>query len=273
MKSLSPGARALIDQARDSEERRVLPARERERMRAAIVRRVDASHGEGSSLGLVSRPRGWLRAAAAAGFALGFRSAASAWASVGISFVAGAGVATVVVSALLARPVTQHARIPAPANIITAKPHDGPAPAPASAVSSASVNTAASAVLKRAPRRAELGFREELPATRSAPSAEPISAPADRTLSEEAALLRRAQQAIRNRDGERAFALLDEYTTRFPRGALLVEARAARIVASCELRDRDEGRRLAGEFARTRPDSPLLARIAAACGESLDRLR
>jgi hypothetical protein len=92
-------------------------------------------------------------------------------------------------------------------------------------------------------------------------------------LSEEAALLRQVQQAIRNRDGAQAFTLLDEYTAKFPRGTLLVESRAARIVASCELRSRDEGRRLASEFARALPDSPLLARIAAACGEPLQELR
>jgi hypothetical protein len=109
----------------------------------------------------------------------------------------------------------------------------------------------------------EVPFASRGPSVELGPQGVPSSA-AENALGREAALLRSVQQAIR--DPSRAFGLLD---ARFPKGALLVEARAARIIATCELQDRVRGRSAALEFARAWPNSPFLARLAAACGEPM----
>jgi len=91
------------------------------------------------------------------------------------------------------------------------------------------------------------------------------SLPAEAGLGAEAALLESVERALRARDSARALALLDEHARRFPAGALLMEAEAARAIATCQTADGEHGRELAAEFARRWPNAPVGARVAAAC--------
>ena len=73
------------------------------------------------------------------------------------------------------------------------------------------------------------------------------------------------EESLRDHDGARALALLDEHARRFPDGVFLVEAEAARAIATCETGDREHGSQLAAAFARRWPNAPVLARVLAAC--------
>jgi hypothetical protein len=84
-------------------------------------------------------------------------------------------------------------------------------------------------------------------------------------VSAELALLRDAHDALRNGDGARALALLDEHGRRFPRGSLVEEREAARVLALCKVGRAVEARDAASRFLREHPQSPQAERVAHAC--------
>lgn len=82
---------------------------------------------------------------------------------------------------------------------------------------------------------------------------------------EEAALVAEIDAALRAGDRVRASGLIAEHERRFPRGLLVDEREAARVLVRCASAPDPAA---ADEFLRAHPRSPLHARIVAACGTS-----
>ena len=84
-------------------------------------------------------------------------------------------------------------------------------------------------------------------------------------LATETRLLAQAQSQLNDGAAARALALLDQHRAKFPRGELVPEREAARVLALCAL-----GRTAQAESARARfehqfSSSPLLVRVRAGC--------
>lgn len=80
---------------------------------------------------------------------------------------------------------------------------------------------------------------------------------------EEAALVAEIDAALRADDGARALRLIEEHERRFPRGLLVDEREAARVLVRCASAPDPSA---AETFLLAHPRSPLHARIVAACG-------
>ena len=102
-----------------------------------------------------------------------------------------------------------------------------------------------------------------LPLTPRAPLPPPSSAAGSVAI--EAALVRRAEGALRAGDPKGALAIVGEHARRFPTGVLTEERDMERIVALCALGRRDEATTAAAVFTRTWPSSSHAARIREAC--------
>ncbi|MBI3184904.1 MAG: hypothetical protein HYZ28_22420 [Myxococcales bacterium] len=104
----------------------------------------------------------------------------------------------------------------------------------------------------------------EQPIAGEAPAAgAPAAAPDTSTLAEEIALLDSVRVALARKDAEAASASLAEYAARFPSGVLAPEAEALKIEVELEGGRRVAAERLAEEFFRRHPRSPLAARLRA----------
>ncbi|WP_437310183.1 hypothetical protein [Sorangium sp. So ce388] len=101
---------------------------------------------------------------------------------------------------------------------------------------------------------------------RGGPSAGPS------TLAAELALLREAQDAVRDGDPAAALARLDELGARFPEGQLREERMAARVLALCAAGRAREARAEAERLLGDAPGSVHIERIRASCAfrENLD---
>ncbi len=232
--------------------------------RDEIRRRFDARQSGGAP-----RPRGRMRTVASVGaaLALGF----PAWAAAAVGLAVGVGTVFVVVTREQSIPPRDAAGIPVAElprpvdhEAWTATPYLSPtpaAPAPdSSAVASTVVEPSPPPTRHVVPAPAASSGGRQVPAAASAESPSPGSG-----LGAEAALLESAERSLRDHDGARALALLDEHARRFPDGVFLVEAEAARAIATCETGDREHGSQLAAAFARRWPNAPVLARVLAAC--------
>jgi hypothetical protein len=104
----------------------------------------------------------------------------------------------------------------------------------------------------------------------SARSAAKTSNRSSQALSEEIELVRAAQVAMRQGDVSAALTMLESHASRFPRGALSEEREAARAIALCELRQFEQGRRVARRLLAASPHTPLAGRIRGSC-EPFDR--
>jgi hypothetical protein len=91
------------------------------------------------------------------------------------------------------------------------------------------------------------------------------TAPAGSRNTEELALMRRIERALRNDQPAIALALVAEAEARFPKSALDEERLAASVVAHCGLQDPGHTRR-AEDFVQSRPRSVYRTRVLAACG-------
>jgi hypothetical protein len=100
-------------------------------------------------------------------------------------------------------------------------------------------------------------------ATRPAPHTTAASHAAD-DVDAELALLTQAQQALKRGDANGALQALGHHAREHPHGTLTVEREGLRAVASCEAK-RADGRALAERFVAANPQSPLVARVRAAC--------
>ena len=83
---------------------------------------------------------------------------------------------------------------------------------------------------------------------------------------EEAALLRKADEALRTGDAKRALELLREHAARFPAGILSEERSAELVTTLCRLGRTSEARREAERFLRVTPSSPLASSVRSSCG-------
>jgi hypothetical protein len=92
---------------------------------------------------------------------------------------------------------------------------------------------------------------------------EPTTKRASDRLAEEVALLSRATSALRAGRANDALKTLNEHQSKFPKGLLSEERRAARAQALCALGRRPEAER---ELAKLSPTSPQAARARQMCG-------
>jgi hypothetical protein len=90
-------------------------------------------------------------------------------------------------------------------------------------------------------------------------------ASAEGTLDAETRLLRQAHADIRAGKARQALDRLDAYDRRFGHGVLRAEHQAARVLALCQLGQRQEARSEAQAFLERWPSSPLAPRVRAAC--------
>ena len=78
-------------------------------------------------------------------------------------------------------------------------------------------------------------------------------------------LLSGAQTALREADGQRALALLDQHAKSCPWATFWEERSAARILALCLLHREQQAMTEAAKFASLAPRSPQLARLRSSC--------
>jgi hypothetical protein len=104
---------------------------------------------------------------------------------------------------------------------------------------------------------------------RLAPSAEASSTLG---LDEEVRQLRRIERAIRDGNPRLAVAIADNLDRDMPRGQLLTERRAARLMAGCQL-DVAAGAVAAARFLATNPQTAYASRIRELCGVTSDEQR
>lgn len=113
----------------------------------------------------------------------------------------------------------------------------------------------------------------EAPATTSKASEPVVRAAPARTVStasvaEEARLLKEADEAIRNGDPKKALALLERHRRMHPKGALVEERTAERVLALCRAGREHEGKREAARFLSAHPKSPLANSVREACAKA-----
>jgi hypothetical protein len=62
--------------------------------------------------------------------------------------------------------------------------------------------------------------------------------------------------------------VLDEHQSRFPRGALVAEREAARVLTLCDAGQQTRAKKIADRFLRLYPRSPLNASVRASCASA-----
>jgi hypothetical protein len=102
------------------------------------------------------------------------------------------------------------------------------------------------------------------PLAQAAPAASKGAKRATSRDSEELAIMRRVERALRNGEPALALGLLAELETRLPNTGLTEERSAARVMAHCGLHDAGHQRR-AETFLENYPKSVYRARVTAAC--------
>ena len=239
---LTPGARSLLDAARDGDEPR---SGERERVRARVLAAI---------------------AAGAATSAAGGKAAASAAGGGGA-----AGGAVTIKMALLAIAV---AGVAAGAYVGLRSKSSGPAPVavpepePAPSIAPPPVEPTTPAVVDEAIEIAA----EDVPDVPSArphprkPERPPALSPAD-SLREERALIARASDALRAGDARAALKAVSEHQRRFPDGLLIEERSAARVQALCAAGRTADGASAREAFLARWPRSVHAAKVRAACAK------
>lgn len=116
---------------------------------------------------------------------------------------------------------------------------------------------------QRAPTAAPVAAATTPPATPAA--VRPRRVEADDDLAGELLLIQSAQRALARGDGPAALEALDEHARAHPRGRLLEERQAARVLALCAAGRADEARAAATRFVARYPTSPQAARVRGAC--------
>jgi len=82
---------------------------------------------------------------------------------------------------------------------------------------------------------------------------------------EELSLLQRAERAIRSNNPLLALSLLGDLDQQFPKGRLLEERAAARVMAGCQKSLDSASQRAARRFVGSRPQSVYAARVQTLC--------
>lgn len=89
--------------------------------------------------------------------------------------------------------------------------------------------------------------------------------PTAASLAAETRLIAEAQSKLSEGAPARALALLDQHREEFPRGDLVPEREAARVLALCALGRSAEAKTVRARFEHDFSSSPLLARVRAGC--------
>ncbi len=110
---------------------------------------------------------------------------------------------------------------------------------------------------RRGPARREPPRSDAAPGVAPAPSIDPV----------EVELLERAQRRLAS-DPKAALALFDAHAQSYPRSALAAERELGRADARCRSGDTTGARELVDGFIRTRPGSPLVARVRSICADA-----
>lgn len=117
---------------------------------------------------------------------------------------------------------------------------------------------------------AALGSASGSPVQRRALVTEPDSKGSPQAASDpigdELALLKRAERAIRVQNSLLALGMLRELDQRFPRGQLLAERAAARVMAECQQQPPDVARRTGNAYLRGANSSVYHERVRRLCG-------
>ncbi len=268
---LSAGAQALIDEVRDLDGP---SADDRDRVKRALVATL------ASGAGLAATTVASSAAAAGSTTVVGTTVVGTTAAVGGVSFVVKVAAVALVAAAIggTALVVTQEeTAAPAPPEAVTAQfaepePLRAPAPprvAPSEPVEAAEVVEVSPGEPEADVAEAEPTIAEPVPTPRArrAPATRREIAVADSTLTEEIAMIRRAQRALQAGDAETALRQLDQHASRFAGGVLAEEREAARVVALCQAGRAEQSRALARRFVRERPSSPHRARVLGACPE------
>lgn len=85
------------------------------------------------------------------------------------------------------------------------------------------------------------------------------------SLAEELAMLQRARRALNRENGNLALGLVEELDERFPRGVLIEERRATRVLALCQLKRVEDAMRFGRRFLTEHPRSVYADRVRSSC--------
>ena len=85
------------------------------------------------------------------------------------------------------------------------------------------------------------------------------------SLALELAMLRRARRALRENNGRLALGIVESLSERFPRGALLEERQATRVLSLCQLDRVSQALQGARDFLRNHPGSVYAERVRSSC--------
>jgi hypothetical protein len=143
----------------------------------------------------------------------------------------------------------RHARREVPPAPVVTAPVATSAPAPEAAPARAGADVA-SPVAPEAPARGT-----------PSPHRDRATRAADPALGEQVAALDRARRALGDGDAVGALRDLDDYQSRFPRGALAEEAEVLRVEALLAEGDRASAARAGARFLAAHPESPHAARV------------
>ena len=125
----------------------------------------------------------------------------------------------------------------------------------------------ASAVPEReaAPAGADGSRQRAASARPKGPRRPSAAAPFESSLSVEIAMLQRARRALNDENGRLALGIVLELDERFPKGVLVEERNATRILSLCQLERVGEAQRAAREFLDRYPASVYAERVRESC--------
>jgi hypothetical protein len=103
---------------------------------------------------------------------------------------------------------------------------------------------------------------------RAARRAAAAPAQAESSLAIELAMLQRARRALNAENGRLALGIVEELDERFPKGVLVEERSATRILSLCQLERDAEAKQAAREFLERYPSSVYAERVRQSCAAS-----
>lgn len=239
---LSPESRALLDLARDAHD--PTPS-DKTRVKAAVMASIAAS-------------------AAAAGTAEAASSSSAAASSAGLGVGAKVGLAALAAGAIVTGAIVLSG--PNPTSEPTQAPITTPVAQPAvvDRVDEPAPAIEAPVVEKAAEPAPEPVKKARVAPKKARPAPAPAPAPKS-TLAEEAKVLVKVRVALRDGRHEDVLTLASAYAEKYPSGALLEEALAAKVLALCELGRATEAAQAKADLVDHAPRSAHLARINRAC--------
>lgn len=270
MNELSSKTRTLLDAARSA---RPSPAT-RDRLNAALAVQLGMPIGAPPS------------AAPAVPVAPAPLAGASAAASMAKAVAIGIALGVATIGGAAAWPTRSPTPIGAQSSVVISSPSSralaapiAPPPAVVEASSSSSLAPIASPPSEPLPRAAlpsavvatavsggRVAPPDEVPSI--AVNAPPAPPPQAISIGEETALLREAQRSLKQGDGARALAVLDDLAARHPAGVLREERLAARVFALCAAGQTDAARAAGQRFLAEMPASVQAERVRASCASS-----